>query len=225
MVKKYLIGTFLLSCLFVHSQDNKGKFMIRGSAGYSNSNIIKKYPQNNGLTDEYKTNLVSADVNFGYFLSNNFAVGISGAVNHFKFINKSNNLPGYTKYGNTYSEKGAGIFARYNRTLHKSKFGVFLQLNAQYYWINEIDISTTLNANGKPENVTKVTKGTRIQTNLNPGLIYFINNKFSVESTLGSLYYSVEQSKSTTMLIKKKNIKTGADFSLTNINLGFTYYF
>jgi hypothetical protein len=223
MIKNYLIGTFLLSCMFVYSQDNKGKFMIQGSAGYNNSSIIKKYPRSNGLTDEYKNSLVSADVNFGYFLSNNFAMGISGAVRHFKFVNKSNNLPNYTKYGNTYFEKGAGIFARYNRPLHTSKFGIFLQLNAHYYWINEIDISTTLNANGKPENITKITKGRRISTDLNPGLIYFINNKFSIESTLGSLYYTVE--KSTAMRTKKKTIGTGADFSLANINLGFTYYF
>jgi hypothetical protein len=207
--------------MFVYSQDNKGKFMIRGSAGYNNSSIIKKY----NYTNEYRNSLVSAEVNFGYFLSNNFAVGISGAVNHFKFVNKASDNPSYIRYGNTYSEKGAGIFVRYNRTLHNTKFGVFFQLNTHYYWINEIDISTTLNANGKPENITKITKGTRINTNLNPGLIYFINNKFSIESTLGSLYYAVEKSKSAAMLRHKKTIKTGADFSLTNINLGFTFYF
>jgi hypothetical protein len=219
MIKKYLIGIFMLLCMFAHSQANKGKFMIQGSAGYHNSGVLSTY---GAFSEKYSRNFVLADVNFGYFLSNNFAVGISGSTIYNKSIDIPDPHVNQLKYVNTHSENGVGVFARYNHTLHDSKFGFFLQLNARHYWINQMDALIMMN--GDPSN-KNVTKGTRIYSSLSPGLIYFINNKFSVESTLGSLYYTLEKSKSPSLAIEKTYTSTGIDFSLTQINFGFTYYF
>jgi hypothetical protein len=223
MIKKCLPAILLFVSICSYSQENKNKFMINGHMQYSHYGLLEK-PSTS--TDEHLdlVNNGSGGINFGYFLSTNFAIGISGSVSNFAVTTKSRTNNSAFEYGSNYIEKGCGIFARYNHAFPNSKFGFFLQLSSLYYWGDVNDNIPYLDPNGNLITVKHTTKNTAIATTFNPGVIYFINNKFSVESALGSIYYASGKS------VDDKNYNEkfsdlSADFYLNSINLGFSYYF
>ncbi len=220
MTKKYLTAALLVLSMCTFSQENKNRFMINGSVHYSNEHLTDKMNSSN-YSDSYGNN--SGGVNFGYFLSNNFAVGISGAINRSITKNRSNTNGLDRDYN--YTEKDCGIFARYNHPFKSGKLGFFLQLGVHYLWGDEHTIFFH-NINSGSVIASEVSKKHMgFLAILNPGIIYFINNKFSIESSLGSIYSGSDNVKYSNGPTNEKKFRLGADFYLTTINLGFTYYF
>lgn len=197
--------------------------MINGNVHYSNDNFSREMNQ-------YKNSdldvISSGGVNLGYFLSNNFAIGVSGSVNNYNSTHNAHDLNYSFEHTSNFAQKACGIFARYNHTLKSGKLGFFLQLGTQYIWGDE-HITDIQKDPSWPYLVTykDFAKHNGALVILNPGLIYFINKKFSVESSLGSIYSSSDKAKSSINPINEKTTKFSADLYLTSINLGFTYYF
>jgi hypothetical protein len=227
-MKKYLTAVLFVIGIYSYSQEHKNRFMINGSIQYADYHSLNKRDFGNNSKGEYlhlNTNSAGG-INFGYFLSNNFAVGISGSVSSSELTARSDaNMNYFSEYTSKYIEKGCGVFARYNHTIVSSKLGFFLQLNTRYSWGDMNTTSTSMDLNGNHITIKGFTKNTGTFTALNPGIIYFINNKFSVESMLGSIYYASGKSKSDDENINEKTSRFGADFYLTTISLGFSYYF
>lgn len=225
MIKKIFFAALLLTNAAIYAQENKGKFMINGNGNFAKYKTHKDYGL--GTNNSYdKTNQTNGNVNlnFGYFLSNHFAIGVSGGysgqINKQEFVNPSSpNTNLYKSY--TYS---AGIFARYNCMIKESKFGFLFQLNANYdFEKNHTKITYATNPNPSTDFGGKTVGST---TALRPGVIYFINQKFSLETLLGSVYYqqavkTIENNET----YKEKNSNFGLDLSMTSIYIGITYYF
>jgi hypothetical protein len=228
MIKNYLTAILLVITIYSYSQENKNKFMINGNAQYSDQYMIKKINHSNNTIGKYSDSYKNSHgaINFGYFLSNNFAIGISGSVNSsISYSRREDNKKYLSEYTDNNIEKGCGIFARYNHILDSSKFGFFFQLGTHYYWGTMKTTSPTMDSQGNIITIKRTTTHTQLLALLNPGIVYFINNKFSVESALGSIYYTSDESEPTDTNTVEKNSKLGFDFNLTTISLGFSYYF
>jgi hypothetical protein len=224
MKKENLIAVILAISFYSYSQENKNRFMIKGDVRYSGSNDRSSHN-----LDTYHNNHLSghssAGINLGYFVSNNFAIGLLGSIGKSSSGSTSNSATPYSyEFTSTYSYTGGGIFARYNQVLPTGKLGFFLQLNTSYSKGYANDASTYLDQMGQLISTKGYSKSKEANVSLNPGIIYFINSKFSVESTLGSVYYRASKSKHDDIDFTQAS-GFGAGFSLKTINLGFSYYF
>lgn len=215
-MKKILIGLFLLPLIFANAQENKNKFVVNG-------NLDISYGGNNGIG--------LGGFNIGYFLTDHFAIGITGGVGN-NINNNSSELSLSNREENKQkrSENCAGVFARYNFT-PKNKFSFFLNLDNSLTWHkykNEYVYESY--GNKSISTTTNQTKGYTIS--LNPGIIYFFHPKFSAEITLGSISYKIQKSTNTSSSPGNPTISSistynggGARFFTTGINIGFSYYF
>jgi hypothetical protein len=225
MKKNYLIAVLLAISFYSFAQENKNKFLINGNAHYSNYHQRDKYNLSESAYD-YLSQQRMGGLNFGYFITNDFVIGISGAINRITGVADAGDKKNYF-YKSSFTDDytACGIFTRYNHALQGGKFGFFLQLNANYIKGN----STNMNSQQSPNSDLVTTKAyrkySRINTNLNPGIIYFINSKFSVESSLGSIFYEIGKSKEDDTYFINKASGFGINFSLTTINMGLSYYF
>jgi hypothetical protein len=225
MIKKYLTAILLVMSIYGYSQENKNRFMINGNVQYFHSNDQYKYSP--GIyTNDFLNSRSTAGVNFGYFISNNFALGISESISKFLYASTSEYQTN-PNYSSSYSSinKDCGIFARYNQVIHSSKFGFFLNLYTGYSWYDMNSSNTYQDPNSGQITNKKYSRYTGLKVSLDPGIIYFINSKFSVESTLGSVFYQIGKSKQNDIYVTDKITELGASFSLRTVSLGFSYYF
>lgn len=220
MIKKHLFIALLLISIQSFAQYNKGQLMVNGNIyGYSN--------KNNGnysnRTDKSKSQQLGGDLNVGYFLSNHFAIGIEEQIDTYK--NRSEGIDAVYRTINTNTSKSyfTAVFIRYNQPVFKSKFGVFFKL-ANGYQIQKQNTETHAHSDAMGDISSKSEKkGGGYSCYLTPGLFYFINNRLSLEATLGNLSYSKINSTDETDF-KYKNSNLVANFSFSNISLGVTFY-
>jgi hypothetical protein len=225
MIKKYLTAVLLFISIYGYSQENKNRFMINGNVQYSHFNDQNKYYPDLYI-DDYSNRNSAAGVNFGYFISNNFALGVFGSLNKFTYTSASEYHSNFnSSYNSAYMNKACGVFARYNHVLHNSKFGFFLNLSIGYNWNNTNSSNSYQDPNAGQITKKEYSKYSGLKASLNPGIIYFINSKFSVESTLGSVYYSIGKLRQDDVYFANKITELGASFSLRTVSLGFSYYF
>lgn len=225
MIKKQFVAALLLLSMQSFAQLNKGRIVINGNANYFKSNTdgalfdnIQNYKGANSITN---TNL-----NVGYFVSNNFAVGIKGS-----FSTTRGSYATVYNTGSRNSQKNkslffsSGVFVRYNHVLGSSKFALFLQLDNSYNWGNgrSETIDTPINF---PEYVSvNMNKSKGYSANLAPGVMYFINDKLSVEASLGSLYFSsTVTTDHPSETITNKSTGVSANFSASTFYLGLSFY-
>ncbi len=220
---KTIVGVILLSLFTqLNAQENKNNWMINGNMDffqndYSDANKSHFSSSKNKLTYVYTGS------NLGYFITNNFAVGI---LNQY-YSNTNTNKEVDTLIQYTVKEKmrsyTTGVYARYNHMINKRKFGFFLQLETDYTW-------QKYNANILKENSNEILtrSSTGYSVSLTPGLVYFINHKFSVETSLGNVGFNSFKGNDFDELDMKQNqinFYLTTRLSLSSINFGFTYYF
>lgn len=217
MIKKIAVFVLFLICMQLNAQENKNKWMINGAVNYFQNNTDIYY-----LPDlKLKQSNTFVGVHLGYFITNNFALGIlnEGSASVHEVITSDTSASVTSQYSTSYSP---GIFAKYNRQIQSSRFGFFLQLDSKYSW--EKNRFKTITGNS---DFTRTSASTGIVISLTPGIIYFINKKISIETSFGNLGVSSLDGYDSNAIVKRKaiNVNLKTNFSLATMNFGFTYYF
>lgn len=198
-LKLLAIATLLLISLKSFSQVSQGNVFAGGSF------II----QNNKYTDNHKSTTFGISPRVGYFISNNFSVGLSIGYNHYTDKTTLSNVLGTYDHKYKNGTFNIGPFARYYKSLGSDKFFLFVegQLSFAHNTVKNEDkyASSSSDMNS-------------IGVGFTPGFIFFPTPKFGFEANFGSLSLShyLEGSKSTT---------TGLNLNTNSLAFGFNYYF
>jgi hypothetical protein len=207
MIKSSLTAILILLGAYCSSQENKGNFVVNAAINLS----LKNQPVTTG------------GIYLGYFVTDHFSFGITCHQSHERNTLHENAI--WQDYSSEIvkTEHFSGVFARYNH-LFQGKFGFFLSLNPSYIRRKDVTTQTTYYAVGEyTEKTTYRYNG--IFVSLDPGIIYFINKRFSLETKLGSIYYLNTFSKNTNYEINEKHSDFDLSFFTTNLNLGVSFYF
>ena len=200
--------------------------MISGNVGYSNWENQLNYATFSTFKNQSHGLYYMGGLKLGYYVSNNFAIGLYSNC----YTNKSNSTY-YNSWASTSVQSNSssanqslGIFARYHHLFFENKFGVLFQTYIGSNWGKW----NTRVLQSNPVNGDQITvdagKSNSQNINLTAGLIYFINKKFSIETSLGGMGYGIDHWRSTHTLNNSKT--TGGWIGLSsNINFAFTYYF
>ena len=211
MIKKYITGLLLALSVYSYSQENKNKFVANATIQFNywnGSNTI---------------NL--GGVNMGYFISNHFALGISGNYSREKSNSATKELNYSSFTENTTSSSYSGIFARYNYVPAGNKLGFFFNFGSGYS-LTTIKLNHRTIYDDISFEQTNVQKRHGFNIALSPGIIYFINKRFSTEATLGNIAFRTEFSKDvspTEATYRYTNFETR--FFTSYLMIGFSYYF
>jgi hypothetical protein len=226
MLKKQLIAVLLLLGMNSFAQLNKNKIMISGRGNFYTDKSEGESYSNNPAHIKDKRSDGNIDLNVGYFLSPNFAIGGSIGLgrNVYKqtyfYTNGDNNINKSTS-----QNFSTGIFARYNYMINQSKFGLFFQLNNTYTWgrIDREYIYTSVV--NPPGGNLALDKNHSFNLGLTPGLVYFINNRLSVETSIGYLAYNSMVTKDKPLEQRVERVsRFNADFSMATAYFGLTFY-
>ena len=221
MGKQFLIGLLFLLSTYGYSQDNKHKIMINGGISYSTHKSKNPIKYSSTGYDNAIAYSSSAHAQIGYFISANFALGITGSFMSYKNQIRSNydleKVYLYKERSNYMS-----FFVRYNY-IGKHKLGCFLNLNTGYRWGKWFSRQTYTDPQNNIIELTDFSRAEGMEFNLYPGIIYFINKSISVETRLGHATYYTGNKKD--KISDSKNSSFTAGFSMMNsFNLNFSFY-
>ena len=168
------------------------KIMLGGNLGFNSGRFNDYY--------EYEEKELSFNIKpvFGYFVSKSVAIGASF---DFMFVEDDESE------WETNAEKNLSvmIFARYNgRITNKFKFYIEPYIGRKYYLLDE-----------ESEKI----KEWFVKTDF--GLLYFINESFSIELKVAGLSYERQTIKDTDTLYKIFNMT----YDIVKPNIGLRYYF
>lgn len=204
MKKLLLTAAAVFAFGFANAQESngegfgKGSMFLSGTVNYSSQK-----------TDDLKVNEFTVAPKFGYFVSENIALGLGLGLANGK-VNSD---------GDTVAENKTTSFGAFGRYYIKTaKFAPFAELNVNY-------ATTSTEYTEFMGELTPFGDGTDINTlsvNVAPGFNYFISNNFALEASVGILGYSsakpdVDNAEST----NKFNI----GLNLSNVNFGIVYKF
>ncbi len=195
---KKLILSALAICAFSFSNAQetettpgfvKGSKFVSGTLSYGSSE-----------TGNSQTSDFTVAPKFGYFVTNNIAVGAKIGLN---LLNEDDATGNQITDANKFS---AGLFGRYYVT-PAAKFSVFAELGANY---NTTDYKL---GNFKEDG---------FDVSLAPGISYFISKSFALEAAWGVLGYETSKAD-----FKGAESKDNLNFDLktSDLSLGFVYKF
>ncbi|HYG14659.1 MAG TPA: outer membrane beta-barrel protein [Bacteroidia bacterium] len=218
---KRLTFTLLFAiCLspVVNAQISAGTFFLGGGLGFSSS----KNQDRTGSTtvDDYKTSSFNLNLNAGYFVADNWAVGITA---NGTMTNTTNYTGVNTKTVTTSNPIGIGVFGR-RYFMTGENFGLFAGLSAQLLMGKSKMEVTTLTGT-----TTSEMKISGFDANLHGGLVWFATPSIGMEARLGILGFNsiknTTEATGTTPEIEDSNSGFDFDLNTLNLNLGFHYYF
>jgi outer membrane immunogenic protein len=218
----------LIFALFIfhnsHAQIVKGSVPIAGSISY-NSN---SYSTSDSLnTSDFKNSDFGISPEIGYFVANNFAIGAS--IKYYYDKSSIEDASIYTDFSDTktttiHSLQFSPFAARYFKVSEKfyfsltATFGYGMPLSNVVKSVEHSPAATTITEN----------KGLyyySINADLAPGLLFFINEKFAIQASMGSLYYNYEhrQNNDVSYSNYSKDTGFGLNLSMASISLGVQY--
>ena len=168
------------------------KLMLGGNLGFNSGKFNDYY--------EYEEKELTFNIKpvFGYFVSKSVAIGAS-----FDFMFVEDDKSNYET--NAAKNLSVMIFARYNgRITNKFKFYIEPYIGRKYYLLDE---------------ESKKIKEWFVKTDF--GLLYFINESFSIELKVAGLSYERQTIKDTDTLYKIFNMT----YDIVKPNIGLRYYF
>lgn len=186
-MKKVLMAGAIALFGLSNAQIAQGTAYLSGSVGYSQEE------RNNGDNKKEKFNVLPT---VGYFVSNNFAIGLGIGYETVKSTDLMNNaiFPGSTIVTTRETKQPAFVvapFARKYWTLG-DKLYIFGQLAVPMkFGKTEIE-NTTVSTSGSSVATTTSSseaKYTQIGVTVKPGLDYFLNKNWSIEATIGEFGY------------------------------------
>jgi hypothetical protein len=238
-MKKILVIFLVFANYFSQAQLRKGRMVISLNANYnqnssvSNDTIVEVGQPSKTIQDQnYIGKNLNAGLNFGYFISNKFVVGIVGSFQYSSYINdytNSNNSSIYKSNNKqTYNLYSSGVYMRYYKMIGKSNFAFFSELNGSYIWGNSLNQYVNATSPNPDQITDKKGKTTGYLVGFKPGITYFINDKFGIEASFGNINYRLQNTKYTKSGIASGNDKTAGtnvSLSLSTLYLGVSYYF
>jgi hypothetical protein len=224
MIEKKLIAVLLLVGTHSFAQLNKSRVMISGR-GNVHTNKTEDANTLSHMHNTEKNFGGSVYLNAGYFLSNNFAIGGILGLSKNSYERDYDYLNNDRVFQETISKSyTTGIFARYNYMIRQSKFGLFFQLDNTYSWGRFDDKSTTY-SNGMPYIKSSKERNHSFNIGLTPGLMYFINNRLSIETSIGDFSYNSTITKDEPLELNvRKESNFNANFSASTLYFGLTFY-
>jgi len=225
---------FLFTLSLAYSQIKKGNMQFGGSLGYS------RYSQDQSTANQDLSNGYtnwSILPSFGYFITETSSFGLGLGFDHLDQFSKSRNpnsiLIGQstTLYNNENSNTRSQFIIKPYYRFHKiisQSFVLFAELNAFYGFGSREQINNSTITEVATNGLITIQSSfnTKVNENqstwgigLNPGIIFFPNEKWGIDFSIGLLGYSEvigEQSNSTSNLTLQP--------SFNNLSLGLKYY-
>ena len=190
-----LLFAFLVITTWVFGQTSAGSMMVGGSIEFSSTS------REGGNANDGSSFGFSPD--FGYFISDNFAVGAS--------LSLGSSRSGTGNAETTSNYFGIGPFARYYLFTSNEQFGFFGQAKLNF-------------RTGRTDPpFVEVSKNQSLSFALQPGVAYFLNEHWAIE-----LYFEGFVVSSTDPNTDNDNDKVNrVDFGLSSFSpiLGFRYHF
>ena len=195
-MNKFLISlsAFVLAATFTHAQTSSGNLMFGGGIAFSSN--TRQSDNDNTYSN------VSFTPNAGYFVSDNFAVGLS--------VTMASEKSGTGQFRLTENTFGVGPFARYYFFTSNEQFAIFGQAGLSLASEKNTDASGF------------VRKGSLTSFSLFPGAAYFLNEHWAVElSITGFQFTSSDPDKE-----NDNDKSTYVNFGLRTFSptLGFRYH-
>jgi outer membrane protein len=227
-MKKLLTLTAFCACAWtVNAQTEKGKLLIGGNIGYSNSKSNSKNVQTQQIIREDSVKSISYSVagNAGYFIQDNFAIGMGIGYSHVK-----SNSDGTVYYNN--SQIPSPLF--YSGENKSDLF--FLSPFARYYvgladnfkFFGQVSVplssGTQKQSGAANPGYYQEYKTTSYGVSIQPGLAFFPSKRISLElSTSGLDYYHTQFKNKQT---DEKSSSNSFSFSLSTFapRLGIVFY-
>jgi outer membrane protein len=154
-----LVAFFIIVTGYAHAQTSAGNMMVGGA--------LRIYSSGEQSNDDYDYSEFQFAPSFGYFISDNFAIGLNLAI----ATRKQDNGFALTKY----TDFSAGPFARYYKFTSNEQFAFFAQASINF-GTGTIDVT--------PGGETKTSS---LNFNVSPGFAYFFNNHWAAELSFSGL--------------------------------------
>ncbi|MCP5103992.1 MAG: autotransporter outer membrane beta-barrel domain-containing protein [bacterium] len=221
--KTYIIAVLFAVVFFIslpNWADNyyteKRNMFIGGYVEFSNSTWKYVYE-----TIETKNNSFTIDMNIGWFLKNNLAVGLKLGYGH--SASDERHTSGSLEYYHTVNTFRVGAFMRnYFRLVKNVKFFIETSVvggfgGIKYRTISDIAGTTTADGNSFS-----------FEAGFRPGVVFFIGNGVAVEATVGFLGFTYSKQKTGDEPLNTEATSSDLDFSFNfnslKIQFGIAIY-
>ena len=215
-MKKMLLFLSLIGMVsYTNAQTGSGTIMIGGGLHFNNS--TEKNTVAGSTTDGPKTTSFGINPRVGYFIGENFALGVE--LGYSSDVTKENDpSPGVDETKNTSSTFSIAPFVRYYSPIAE-KAGAFLNASVGYSTGKNKFEST--DAGGTTTSTDADISG--FDAGITPGLYWFITQKVGLEASFGFIGFS---SSKTSDDDDNETKTSNLDFELDTrtIGLGFHYY-
>ncbi|KUG06026.1 hypothetical protein ASU33_01255 [Solirubrum puertoriconensis] len=203
-----------VTAINAQAQIPAGTVLVGGSVGYSRTSAEAEPVTPNTAGTESTTRSVSFRPQVGYFISDNLALGISGALNADKYEATEQDTRRYLEYS-------VGPFVRYYKMFGESQFGLVGTLGAGYRenWDKYKWYDPRFNYHGRGG-----------YAEFTPSVVYFPVSKVGIEASFGNIGYSYfrnKQERPSNSQVERQqysNKTFGANLSLRNFALGASLY-
>jgi outer membrane protein len=205
MKKLLAVCTLALTVGYVQAQITAGKMMTGGSVEYTS----QKKENANGDT---KVSSVNLNPQFGYFVSENLAIGLEVSLYRQK-VNQVDPVLDF-EYESKYTETTFSPFVRYYIFTPNEKFAFYAQARAG------VGFNKTEYEDNDAER-----KGRSFTAQVSPGFSYFLTDKWALDLQLAGITYS-SIDPNTDSDVENDKI-TSFTFGVSSLNpaLGFRYFF
>lgn len=211
-MKYYFFAILINIGLSIQAQDQKGTVLFGGNFNYNNST------NKNSFSDKEDESNLIINPEIGFYLSKNVVLGFGGGlqkINNYRVLNGSNSrFEANLKFINFYLNFQSPIRERL-------KFNV--STNLKRGW-GESKYSNQGNSGLKGDIK-------EIEFKFQPGLMYFVNNRFAITVAYSSLlYYSgteeIDRNPTGTKdIFKNKYEEVGINLGLNTFKFGFVFVF
>jgi hypothetical protein len=217
MTSKLILTLALtLGTLFSKAQITKGKFFIESFFSYTdrkqNNSPLYSFTKTTRITE------FSVAPSFGFFISNNLSLGVA--------LIYTNDYARQSDFGGTEGITRTNIYSinPYIRKYFRIKDNLYFTLTGNVV-IGSGQTKFTYMSGSQPTTNSALFE---IDLNSKPGIVYFINNRWTTSITLGSLsLYEYEHVTNTDKgaLPKDSNRKFGPSFEINSVAIGVQYFF
>lgn len=203
----------------------KGSIPLSGSLSLRNNDYSAQDTLQSGIG---RNSYYSISPSIGYFIADNFTIGLGISYSHDKSYSENKYIYSGDYINNTTIQENLQFTPHlhyYIRLSDKSYFSVNgsfgYSIPLSYINKTEIYFGTNLTTT---EN--KKVSSYSIQASVAPGILYFLNDKFALQGSFGSLYYNYYHSQNNNVSYSnyKGTATSGLNLNLSAFGLGIQYF-
>jgi len=225
-------GTFEFESemLKIDASLSKGKILVGGQLSFGGSDnstldTLQKY--------DLKNSSFQFNPNFGYFIKDNLAVGLSMNLGYSTssqtYENSYNNTITKTTSTTNGLSYGFGVFARQYLKI-ADKFMFYINESVSLILSNNETKRTNSDAGYNFSSnypATEENKKNDINLSVTPGLIYFLTPKLGLQTSFGNIYFNKSNSTDKNLNFDNHNNSSnyGINLNSSTFYLGLNYYF